>query len=302
MPVTWSPASPNWCPTSPPSIREHEADSRWTTSTTFLGMHGGRSRRVRRLHPAPASFTVQGDTADAGAPLLRRGCWPLPGRRGGAAARCAGGPAHVRRRGPAPTSRPRTTSRPGRRCCASSVMRPRRTAANGLRICTLGSGSTAKDIALTAMGRNPDRGAFTTEPDESYDEVADRAARDDVGGDVTEQGRLAADWPTSPVSSGRPPTGSWRLDVDDSGRVRGRHARRSPNCRGWGCRRADGDLPEDLAAPARRCRRWSPSSSGSTSTGTLEAGVRPFVEWTRTWADLEKKMTEFWRPPSGSSG
>jgi hypothetical protein len=36
--------------------------------------------------------------------------------------------------------------------------------------------------------------------------------------------------------------------------------------------------------------------------GTLEAGVRPFVEWTRTWADLEKKMTEFWRPPSGSSG
>jgi hypothetical protein len=36
--------------------------------------------------------------------------------------------------------------------------------------------------------------------------------------------------------------------------------------------------------------------------GTLEAGVRPFVEWTRTWADLEKKLTEFWRPPSGSSG
>jgi hypothetical protein len=36
--------------------------------------------------------------------------------------------------------------------------------------------------------------------------------------------------------------------------------------------------------------------------GTLEAGVRPFVEWTRTWADLEKTMTDFWRPPSGSSG
>jgi hypothetical protein len=43
-------------------------------------------------------------------------------------------------------------------------------ASNGLRICTLGSGATAKDIALTAMGRNSDRGAFTTEPDESYDE------------------------------------------------------------------------------------------------------------------------------------
>lgn len=36
--------------------------------------------------------------------------------------------------------------------------------------------------------------------------------------------------------------------------------------------------------------------------GTLEATVRPFLEWTRTWADLEKTMSEFWRPPSGASG
>jgi hypothetical protein len=36
--------------------------------------------------------------------------------------------------------------------------------------------------------------------------------------------------------------------------------------------------------------------------GTLEASVRPFVEWTRAWADLEKTMTGFWRPPLGSSG
>jgi hypothetical protein len=36
--------------------------------------------------------------------------------------------------------------------------------------------------------------------------------------------------------------------------------------------------------------------------GTLEASVRPFVEWTRTWADLEKAMTQFWRPPSGTVG
>jgi hypothetical protein len=36
--------------------------------------------------------------------------------------------------------------------------------------------------------------------------------------------------------------------------------------------------------------------------GTLEASVRPFVEWTRTWADLEKTMTQFWRPPSGTAG
>jgi hypothetical protein len=36
--------------------------------------------------------------------------------------------------------------------------------------------------------------------------------------------------------------------------------------------------------------------------GTLEASVRPFVEWARTWADLEKSMVAMWRPPSGGSG
>jgi hypothetical protein len=39
-------------------------------------------------------------------------------------------------------------------------------AANGLRVCTVGSGATPKDIALTALGRNSDAGAFTSEPDE----------------------------------------------------------------------------------------------------------------------------------------
>jgi hypothetical protein len=43
-------------------------------------------------------------------------------------------------------------------------------AGDRLRVCTLGSGSTAKDIALTALGRNPDTGSFTTAPDESYSE------------------------------------------------------------------------------------------------------------------------------------
>jgi hypothetical protein len=36
--------------------------------------------------------------------------------------------------------------------------------------------------------------------------------------------------------------------------------------------------------------------------GTLEASVRPFVEWTRTWVELERTMTQFWRPPSGTTG
>jgi NAD(P)-dependent dehydrogenase (short-subunit alcohol dehydrogenase family) len=39
-------------------------------------------------------------------------------------------------------------------------------AANGLRVCTVGSGATAKDIALTALGRGSHAGSFTTEPDE----------------------------------------------------------------------------------------------------------------------------------------
>jgi hypothetical protein len=39
-------------------------------------------------------------------------------------------------------------------------------AANGLRICTVGSGATAEDIALTALGRTSNAASFTTEPDE----------------------------------------------------------------------------------------------------------------------------------------
>ena len=39
-------------------------------------------------------------------------------------------------------------------------------AANGLRISTVGSGSTAKDIALTALGRSSGGESSTTEPDD----------------------------------------------------------------------------------------------------------------------------------------
>jgi hypothetical protein len=35
---------------------------------------------------------------------------------------------------------------------------------------------------------------------------------------------------------------------------------------------------------------------------TFETSVRPLLEWTRTWADLEKTLSEFWRPPAGASG
>ena len=33
----------------------------------------------------------------------------------------------------------------------------------------------------------------------------------------------------------------------------------------------------------------------------LESNLQPVVEWTRTWAALEKSVSEFWRSP-GSSG
>lgn len=35
--------------------------------------------------------------------------------------------------------------------------------------------------------------------------------------------------------------------------------------------------------------------------GMLEAGLRPVLEWTKSWADLEKSISEFWRLP-GSGG
>jgi len=34
--------------------------------------------------------------------------------------------------------------------------------------------------------------------------------------------------------------------------------------------------------------------------GMLESSLRPVVEWTRTWADLEKSVSAFWR--SGGAG
>jgi hypothetical protein len=43
-------------------------------------------------------------------------------------------------------------------------------AANGLRVCTLSSGATPKEIALTALGRNPDTRSFATASEESYAE------------------------------------------------------------------------------------------------------------------------------------
>ena len=35
--------------------------------------------------------------------------------------------------------------------------------------------------------------------------------------------------------------------------------------------------------------------------GALESNLRPLAEWTKTWADLEKSVGDFWRMP-GSGG
>ena len=58
-------------------------------------------------------------------------------------------------------------------------------------------------------------------------------------------------------------------------------------------------LLEDLAARRAQVQALKTQLEGfDEQLGTLEASVRPFLEWLRTWADLEKTTGEFWRPPS----
>jgi hypothetical protein len=60
---------------------------------------------------------------------------------------------------------------------------------------------------------------------------------------------------------------------------------------------------EDLAVRRAQVQALITQLQGfDEQLGTLESSVRPFVEWTRMWAELEKTMGEFWRPPSGASG
>jgi hypothetical protein len=62
-------------------------------------------------------------------------------------------------------------------------------------------------------------------------------------------------------------------------------------------------LLDDLAARRAQVQALtSQLQQFDEQLGTFEASIRPFLEWTRTWADLEKTMGEFWRPSSGASG
>ena len=58
---------------------------------------------------------------------------------------------------------------------------------------------------------------------------------------------------------------------------------------------------EDIAARRAQVQALVTQLQGfDEQLGTLESGIRPFVVWTRTWADLEKTMADFWRPPPGA--
>jgi hypothetical protein len=34
--------------------------------------------------------------------------------------------------------------------------------------------------------------------------------------------------------------------------------------------------------------------------GALEASLRPLLEWTRTWSELERALGGFWSPPTAN--
>jgi hypothetical protein len=61
-------------------------------------------------------------------------------------------------------------------------------------------------------------------------------------------------------------------------------------------------LLEDLAARRAQVQALKTQLEGfDDQLGTLESNLRPLLEWTRTWANVEGTMSEFWRPLSGGS-
>jgi hypothetical protein len=60
---------------------------------------------------------------------------------------------------------------------------------------------------------------------------------------------------------------------------------------------------EDLAARRAQVQALVTQLQGfDEQLGTLQSGIQPFVEWTKTWAGLEKTMSDFLRPPSAPAG
>ena len=59
-------------------------------------------------------------------------------------------------------------------------------------------------------------------------------------------------------------------------------------------------LLEDLAARRAQVQALKTQLEGfDDQLGSLEANLRPLLEWTRTWASVESSIADFWRPLSG---
>src|SRR4051794_17468089 len=62
-------------------------------------------------------------------------------------------------------------------------------------------------------------------------------------------------------------------------------------------------LLDDLAARRAQVQALSAQLGAfDEQLATLETNLRPFLEWTRTWAGVEGAMADFWRPLTGGSG
>jgi hypothetical protein len=137
--------------------------------------------------------------------------------------------------------------------------------------------------------------------------VAHGTARHDVGGDVTEPGASPADF------AGQLRAAADRIMASFSaatgGPVAGSTAAATPSLPGlptmpatMSAQKMESFLEDIGARRAQVQALVTQLQAFDEQLGTLEASVRPFVEWTRTWADLEKTWGDFWRPPSGRSG
>ena len=143
--------------------------------------------------------------------------------------------------------------------------------------------------------------------------MADGTARRDVGGDVTEEGpstpRTPADFAAQLRAAADRMMASWTAATGAAaGAATGAAAPKGASFPGlptmpatMSARQMEAVL-EDLSA--RRAQVQALITQLETfdgQLGSLEANLRPLVEWTRTWASVESSIADFWRPLSGGS-
>jgi outer membrane protein TolC len=60
---------------------------------------------------------------------------------------------------------------------------------------------------------------------------------------------------------------------------------------------------DDLAARRAQVRALQAQLAGfDEQLGALEASLRPLLQWTSTWAELERALGGIWSPPRGGEG